>query len=68
LGKDRASDDGGKSTPVAKHVHYEWIGSEDTKEYMRSVEKWRAHTNDSSFATEFDTITKLYKDDNELRT
>jgi hypothetical protein len=35
---------------------------------MRSVEKWRAYTNESNFATEFANITKLYQDDNELRT
>jgi hypothetical protein len=35
---------------------------------MRSVEKWRAHTSEGSFATEFNHITTKYRDDNELRT
>ena len=35
---------------------------------MQSIEKWRAHTSERRFATEFKKITRDYKDDNELRT
>jgi hypothetical protein len=35
---------------------------------MRNVEKWRAHTNERSFATEFNRITTKYREENELRT
>jgi hypothetical protein len=35
---------------------------------MQSIEKWRAHTSEGRFATEFNKITRDYKDDNELRT
>jgi hypothetical protein len=39
-------------------VHYEWIGREDTQEYMQSIEKWRKHTSEETFATEFNRITE----------
>jgi hypothetical protein len=48
--------------------HYEWIGREDTMEYMRSIKKWKEHTSSDSFAREFDDITTKYRDDNEQRT
>jgi Asp-tRNA(Asn)/Glu-tRNA(Gln) amidotransferase C subunit len=49
-------------------VHYEWIGREDTQEYMQSIEKWRKHTSEETFATEFNRITEQFKDNNDLRT
>lgn len=63
-----ASDNGGTTSPAAEHNYYEWIGREDTKEYVQSIEKWRAHTNEERFATEFKKITRAYEDENALRT
>ena len=35
---------------------------------MQSIEKWRAHTSEMRFATEFNNITMECRDNNELRT
>ena len=49
-------------------MRYEWIGKDNTKEYVESIHKWKMHSNNSSFTWACDTITELYKNDNELRT
>jgi hypothetical protein len=35
---------------------------------MESIRKWQAHSNQTSFLEQFNTITSEYKHDNELRT
>ena len=54
--------------PAVQIERYEWIGRDNTKEYMDSIHKWKIHSNSSSFAKSFDAITDRYKEDNELRT
>ena len=57
-----------KSADMKFNSRYEWVGKDDTIDYMRSIKKWREHTNSDYFAREFDDITEKYKDDNEQRT
>jgi hypothetical protein len=54
--------------PTKFSDYYEWIGREDTKEYMQSIQKWRDHTNSEHFATEFNNITTRFREDNDKRT
>ena len=54
--------------PAVQIERYEWIGRDNTKEYMDSIHKWKIHSNSSSFSKSFDAITDRYKEDNELRT
>ncbi len=57
-----------QTPPASKGKRYIWIGGEDTIEYMRNVDKWKAHTSSETFATTFQQITEEFKDQNELRT
>ena len=57
-----------QSAPLGNSSHYEWIGREDTREYMCSIWKWKEHTNNERFAQKFDSITTQYREDNDQRT
>jgi hypothetical protein len=56
------------TTPAVKLERYEWIGKDNTKDYMESIAKWKAHSNRASFTLNFDAITAKYRTDNNLRT
>ena len=49
-------------------THYEWIGGDDTREYMHSSKVWKAHTSTDQFAAKFNDITEKFHGDNETRT
>ena len=48
------------SAPATKPMRYQWIGSDNTSEYMESIRKWQAHSNQANFIEQFNTITREY--------
>jgi hypothetical protein len=57
-----------QTSPANRKKRFTWIGGEDTVEYMRSANVWKAHTSTDQFATRFKEITDEFRDDNELKT
>jgi hypothetical protein len=58
LEETKETTDSRPATPTKIDGYYEWIGKEDTGEYMRSIARWREYTNNERFAREFDAITE----------
>jgi hypothetical protein len=57
-----------QTSSANRKKRFTWIGGEDTVEYMRSANVWKAHTSTDQFATRFKEITDEFRDDNELKT
>jgi hypothetical protein len=46
--------------PTDRKKRYTWLGGEDTIEYMRSANIWKAHTSTEQFAAKFQQITEEF--------
>ena len=57
-----------QTSPANRTKRYTWLGGEDTVEYMRSANTWKAHTSTEQFATRFQQISEEFRDDNERKT
>jgi hypothetical protein len=57
-----------QTPPANRKQRYTWVGGEDTLEYMRSANIWKAHTSTDLFAAKFREITEECMEDNERRT
>jgi hypothetical protein len=57
-----------QTSPANRKKRFTWLGGEDTIEYMRSANIWKAHTSTEQFATRFKEITDELRNDNERKT